>query len=367
MRAAVLDQAGQAITVRDDVDIIDPRPGEVRVRVHYCGLCHSDYGFVDGSTPAPGPVVLGHEASGVVDAVGAGVTHLAVGDKVVLTPAPPCGKCYYCVRGEHSLCVDAIGIMTGTLPDGSTGLSHGDTTLYRGCGVGGLAEYAITTAAGAIKIDDDVPLEIACVIGCAMQTGVGAVLNTARVEEGATVLVLGLGGVGLATVQGARLAGATTIIASDPVAERREAALEFGATHAIDPTTDDLPALCQQLTGGIGLDYAFETAGRAALVEQGLQLTRSGGTTVCVGAPPLEESITIPHAVIFAATEKKLCGCMLGSCNSLHDVPRMIRLWKQGRLNLEGMVTSRRPLAEINEGFDDLANSRGIRTVIEIG
>lgn len=367
MRAAVLEQPGQPIAIHDDVQIIEPRAGEVRVRVHYCGLCHSDYGFVEGSTPLPGPMIPGHEAAGVVDAVGPGVTHPAVGDKVVLTPAPPCGRCYYCVRGEHSLCVDAMGIMTCALPDGMTGLSRGDATVYRGCGVGGLAEYAITTAAGAVKIADDVPLEIACVIGCAVQTGVGAVLNTAGVEPGATVAIMGLGGIGMAAVQGARLAGATTIVASDPVAARRRAALDFGATHAVDPVNEDLHRLCMELTGHIGMDYAFETAGRAALAEQGLALTRSGGTTVCVGAPPIEESITIPHAVLFAATEKKLCGCMLGSCNSLRDIPRMINLWRRGLLDLEGMITSRRPLAEINEGFADLANSRGIRTVIEIG
>lgn len=366
MRAAVLEGPGKPLVIRNDISIIDPRPGEVRVRIHYCGLCHSDYSYVDGSNPAPGAIILGHEASGTVDAVGAGVTHLRPGDKVVMTPAPPCGHCYFCQRHEHSLCVNASSIMTSTLPDGETGLSSGDTVIYRGCGVGGLAEYAIAPASGAVKIDDDVPLELACVIGCALQTGVGAVLNTAKVETGATVLIMGLGGVGMATIQGARLAGASLIICSDPVAARREQAKGFGATHCIDPTKDDLAAICAELTGGIGLDYAFETAGKAALIEAGINLTRSGGTTVCVGAPPIEEGIHIPHAVLFAAFEKKLCGCLLGSCNSSYEIPRMIRLWKQGLLNFDDMITSRRPLSEVNEGFADLANNRGIRTVIEI-
>jgi Zn-dependent alcohol dehydrogenase len=366
MRAAILEQANQPLKVYDDVEIIEPRVGEVRVNVKYCGLCHSDLGFVDGKMPLGGQIILGHEASGIVESIGPGVTNLEPGDHVILTPAPPCGKCYYCQRHEHSLCVDAMGIMTNALADGTTGLSRQNETVLRGCGVGGLAEYVITTATGAIKIDKDIPLDVVCVIGCALQTGVGAVLNTAKVEQGATVVIMGLGGVGMATVQGARIAGATTIIVSDPVAERREAAKAFGATHTIDPTTEDLAALCMELTGGIGMDYAFETAGKAVLIEQGINLTRMGGTTVCVGSPALEEGISIPHVVLFTATEKKLCGCLLGSSNSLYEIPRLIRLWKQGLLELDAMVTSRRPLSEINEGFDDLANSRGIRTVIEI-
>lgn len=366
MRAAVLPEANAPIIIHDNVDIIEPRVGEVRVRVKFCGLCHSDLGFVNGKMPLGGPIILGHEASGIVESIGPGVTNLTPGDHVVLTPAPPCGECYYCQRNEHSLCVNSMGILTNTLPDGSSGLSLEDETVLRGCGVGGLAEYVVTQSTGAIKIDKDIPLDVACVIGCALQTGVGAVLNTAKVEQGATVVIMGLGGVGMATVQGARIAGATTIIASDPVAQRREAAKAFGATHVIDPINEDLAALCQQLTGGIGVDYAFETAGKAVLVEQGINLTRMGGTTVCVGAPPLEESITINPAVLFAATEKKLCGCLLGSSNSLFEIPRLIRLWKQGLLDMESMITSRRPLSEVNEGFDDLANSRGIRTVIAI-
>lgn len=366
MRAAVLEQANQPIKIYDDVEIIEPRAGEVRVNVKYCGLCHSDLGFVDGKMPLGGQIILGHEAAGVVESIGPGVTNLQVGDHVVLTPAPPCGECYYCQRNEHSLCVNSLGIMTNAMPDGTTGLSRDGESILRGCGVGGLAEYVVTPCTGAIKVDKDIPLDVACVIGCALQTGVGAVLNTAQVEPGATVVVMGLGGVGMATLQGARIAGATTIIASDPVAERREAAKSFGATHVVDPINEDLHAICQELTGGIGVDYAFESAGKAMLIEQGINLTRWGGTTICVGAPALEEGINIPNVVLFAATGKKLCGCLLGSSNSLHEIPRLIRLWRQGLLDMESMITARRPLSEINEGFDDLAHSRGIRTVIEI-
>ncbi len=366
MKAAVLEKAREPITIYDDVDIIDPRAGEVRVNVKYCGLCHSDLGFVTGKAPLAGPMIPGHEASGVVESVGPGVSHLAPGDHVVLTPAPPCGHCYYCQRGEHSLCVNAMSILSGLLADGTSGLSRGGEPILRGCGIGGLAEYVTLPATGAVRIDDDIPLEIACVIGCALQTGVGAVLNTAKMEPGATCAVMGLGGVGMAAIQGARIAGASVIVASDPVEERRRLATAFGATHVVDPSAEDLGALVLELTGGIGLDYVFEAAGKAVLIEQGIQLCRMGGTTVMVGSPSFEENLTIPSVVLMQALEKKLCGCLLGSSNSLFEIPRLLRLWRRGLLDMEGMITGRRPLAEVNEGFADLEQSRGIRTVIGI-
>ena len=367
MRAALLEGAGQELKIYDDVDIIEPRAGEVRVAVKYCGVCHSDLGIIDGSSPMMDfPVILGHEAAGIVESIGPGVTDLAVGDHVVLTPVPPCGRCYYCQRNEHSLCVQSASIMTGTLMDGETGLSRNGQRVVRGVGVAAFAEMVVTPASGAVKIDPDVPLETACVIGCALQTGTGAVLNTAGVEEGATVLMMGAGGIGISAIQGARLAGASMIVASDPNPDRRAAALEFGATHAIDPASEDVVTRAFELTGNIGMDYAFETAGVAALINNGLNAIRNGGTMVCVGAPPLDDGIEIPHAVLFTISGKKLCGCMLGSVNSLREIPRLISLWQAGKLDLEGMITSRRPLAEINEACDDLAKGRGIRTVLEI-
>ncbi len=367
MRAAILEVGGEPLKIVDDVEIMEPRAGEVRVNVKYCGLCHSDLSIANGTMPfGDNPIILGHEAAGIVESVGIGVTHLQVGDHVVLTPAPPCGQCYYCQRNEHGLCVNTTNIMTNTLGDGVTGLSRGDQIVMRGVGVAALAEMVVTPATGAIKIDKDVPLDTVCVIGCALQTGVGAVFNTAQVEEGATVLIMGAGGIGISATQGARLAGASTIVVSDPVAERRQAAIEFGATHVIDPMDEDVVAKCFELTDGIGMDYAFETAGVGPLIDTGLNAIRMGGKMVCVGAPPIEDAINIPCAVLFAISEKKLCGCLLGSSNSLHEIPRLIRLWKAGRLNLEDMITSRRPLAEVNEALEDLTQGRGIRTVLEI-
>src|SRR3954454_2278352 len=283
MRAALY-EAGKPDLILDDIDIEDPGPGRVRVRVHHCGICHSDYTALH-STYGGSPSGLGHEAAGVVDAVGEGVTMVAPGDKGVLTPIAPCGRCYWCQRDQPGCCVNNAAVLGGSFLDGSTGLSRGGQQVFRGLGVGGFAEYAMCSETGAVKVPDDTPLETACVIGCAVQTGVGAVLNTAKVEPGATVLVLGLGGIGLSVVQGARAAGAAQVIASDPVPERRAAAEKLGATTTIDPANDDVVAGTMSLTGGIGADYAFEAAGRAALVNVGLAATRPGGTTVCVGAP----------------------------------------------------------------------------------
>ena len=365
MRAALLEAPDKPLTLVDDIEIRAPHAGEVRVAVKHCGLCHSDVSIINGSFPSPLPIILGHEAAGIVDAVGPGVVRLKPGDRVVLTPCPPCGSCYWCVRNEHSLCVNTASIMTNSLPDGSTGLSRAGATVYRGLGVGAFAEYVIALETGAIKIPDSVPLEVACVIGCAVQTGVGAALNTAGIKEGDTVLVLGLGGVGLSIVQGARLAGASKILVSDPVAERREYARKFGATHLIDPTeVEDVAAKVVELTE-VGADFAFEAAGVGKLVEVAIAAIRNGGTTVMVGAPPLTDMVSfLPALLVFQ--QKKISGCTLGSCNSLHEIPRLIGLYQADRLDLEGLITQRRPLAEINLAVEDLIASRGIRTVINL-
>jgi Zn-dependent alcohol dehydrogenase len=321
--------------------------------------------MVNGSFPGLTPVILGHEAAGTVDAVGPGVTTLAPGDKVVLTPTPSCGECYWCVRDEHSLCANSSAIVLSAFPDGSTRLSRGGEVVYRGVGVGAFAEFVITQASGAVKVPDDTPLDVACVIGCAMQTGVGAVLNTAEVQPGDTVLVVGLGGIGLAAVQGARIAGATRIIASDPVPERREHAHRLGATDTIDPTADDLVATVMGLTG-VGVDHAFECAGRASLISTLLDACRGGGTVVCVGAPALDEAIVIDPAVMFTASGKRLLGCLLGSVNSRREIPRLLDLWRRGLLDLESMITARGTLDDIDSAFADLASGRGVRTVLAI-
>ncbi len=365
MRAALLASPATPL-VMTDIDCADPGPGQVRVRVTHCGLCHSDLTMID-ATESLTPIILGHEAAGIVDAVGPGVDTLAEGDHVMLSPFGPCGVCYWCVRGEMTLCASAASMFMGTMPDGSVPFSHQGRPVYRGLGVAGFGELTVVAASAAVRIDPDVPLEVAAVIGCAIQTGVGAVLNTARVEEGATVLVMGLGGVGMSVVQGARLAGASRVFASDPVADRRHASVAFGATDLLDPTTTDVVAHVQEATGGIGADYAFDAAGAGPLVEAGLAATRNGGTTVMVGAPALEHTVTINPAVMYLTGGKKLLGCLYGDCNSQREVPRLLALWQTGRLDLEPMITARRPIDEINAALDDLRASIGIRTVFDLG
>src|SRR5436190_1276920 len=278
MRAALYEGPHRELVVVDNVEIEDPHVGEVRVRVSYCGVCHSDLHFVEGQLPSPAPAILGHEAAGVVESVGAGVDYLAEGDKVILTLAPPCGRCYFCARGQVHLCSNATSLATGALPDGGTRLSHQGRVVYRGVGLGGWAEQAITPASGAVKVPEDTPLEVACLLGCAVQTGVGAVLNTAKVPEGATVVVIGLGGVGISAVQGARLASASRIIGVDGVESRREQARHFGATDLVDPASAELASVCMDLTSGIGVDHVIDTAATPATMAGALGGLRSGGT-----------------------------------------------------------------------------------------
>ncbi|MBK6856904.1 MAG: Zn-dependent alcohol dehydrogenase [Microthrixaceae bacterium] len=367
MRAAILEQVGAPLVVHPDVDIEEPRHGEVAVKVVHCGVCHSDLSIVDGTFPGLLPIILGHEAAGVVEAVGPGVTSLVVGDHVVLTPCAPCGTCPWCVRGEWSLCANSDALLTASHPDGGTRLSRGGDTVYRGMAVAAFAEQVIIQEAGAVKVPEGFPLDLACLIGCGVQTGVGAVINTAGVSEGDSVLVMGLGGVGLSVVQGARLAGATQIIVSDPVAERRQRALDLGATHALDPADDDLVTAAHDLSPhGIGVDWAFDAAGRSSLVVTGLDATRKGGTTVMVGVPGLDDPLTYPLPAVLAVGGKKLTGCLLGSSNALRDIPRLVDLAQAGRLDLAALVTARRPLEDINLALDDLRTGTGVRTVIDL-
>lgn len=363
MRAALLEKNQQPLVLVDDIDVQDPRAGEVLVKVSHCGICHSDLTVVDMPGGGQLPCVLGHEAAGTIEEVGMGVTRLKKGDRVMLTPIPTCGVCYYCSRNQPSLCITGQNFMTGLRHDGTSPFSRDGELVYQAFGLGGWGEYSVVDERRAVKIDDDTPLEIACVIGCAIQTGVGAVLNTAQVEEGATVLVTGLGGIGVSIVQGARLANASRIIVSDPVAERRDYAANFGATDVLDPTQDDVVAKAIELTGGIGVDYAFDGAGHEKLIADCIAATRIGGTTTMVGAAMGTFEMPIP--AMFLTYEKKLQGCLLGSCNGHRDIPRFLALWRKGALDLESMITHRHPIADINVGLDDMRVSRGLRHVLE--
>jgi Zn-dependent alcohol dehydrogenase len=350
----------------DDLDVATPMPGQVRVRITQCGLCHSDLTSISGGFGTPFPVVLGHEAAGEVESVGDGVTHVSTGDKVVITPMPSCGRCHACVTGNPSVCVVASMWPTGLFPDGTSPFSLRGALVYRGNGIGACSELTVVDANAAVKVPDDTPLDLACLIGCAVQTGTGAALNVARVTPGSTVLVMGLGGIGQAVVQGARIAGAAQIIVSDPLPERREIALALGGTDAIDPTEHDVVREVRALTDRAGVDYAFDAAGSPELVAVGVRATAPGGAIVLVGAPRVDATLdTVLHGQVIGQ-QKRLLGTVTGNCDAARDFPRFLALWRSGRLDLEHMVSYRRPLAEINEGFDDLRAGRGVRTVLTV-
>ncbi|GAA0904275.1 Zn-dependent alcohol dehydrogenase [Virgisporangium aurantiacum] len=362
MKAAIMTEVGADLTVAD-VDLDEPRAGEVRVDLAHVGVCHSDLHYMDGSLRTGLPVILGHEAAGVVGAVGAGVSDVSPGDRVVLTMAPSCGRCYWCARGERTLCQRFAGMVGGAYPDGSTRLSWNGSPVRRGLVLAAFARSTVVPAEAAVRVSDDVPTEIAAVVGCAVQTGFGAVFNTARVPAGSSIVVSGLGAVGLSIVQSAVVAGATTIVGCDLNAGRRERALSKGATHVADP--DSLTGLVRALTDGRGADFAFDAVGRGPVVESLMKVTRNGGTTVMVGIPSTSDTVTV-KALVHAFYEKKLVGCYLGSANPHRDFPRILDLWRAGRLDLAGMVTARRPLDEINLAIADLRAGTGVRTVLEM-
>ncbi|MEC7967353.1 MAG: zinc-binding dehydrogenase [Actinomycetota bacterium] len=364
MRAAVLTAPDRPLEIIDNLDVESPRAGEVLVRVLHSGICHSDLTVIDAGHGMP--VVLGHEAAGEIADVGAGVEHLRVGDKVVLAPLAPCGECGACARHAGTECAQALAFVHHLRPDGTSPFSLDGNLVHRGLGVGAFAEYTVVPASGAVKVPDDTPLDIACVIGCAVQTGVGAALNTAEVRAGSSVLVLGAGGVGQAVVQGARIAGAAHVIVSEPVEERRAHALAMGATAAVDPSKTDLREVVMDLTGGAGVDYAFEAAGSGRLVQTGIELTGVGGTIVMVGAPPIEDAVTIDAAVIFMTMGKRILSSLLGGCWPARDIPRLIGFWREGRLDLGGLVTRRLDLAEVNEGIRLFRETDGVRTVVDV-
>jgi S-(hydroxymethyl)glutathione dehydrogenase/alcohol dehydrogenase len=362
MKAAILEQGQNTLDVVTDLEVRDPRPGEVLVRIAYCGLCHSDLLVINGK-PEQVPVVLGHEAAGTVEAVGAGVSAVVPGDKVVLTTLPSCGRCYWCAKGRPTVCVQNHHLTLGVpLPDGSSGLSHNGREVFRGLGVAGFSEMVLTVPNSLTKIDPDIPLDIAAVLGCAVRTGVGAVINTARVEEGDSVLVLGLGGVGQSIVMGAKLATARTVIVSDPVASRRAAALEFGADIAIDPENEDLLERVMAATDGRGVDFAFDGVGSARLMETAFNATARGGAVVAVGvARNSAFSVQIADLVL---QEKRILGSLIGTSLLHRDVPRFLNLWRAGRLDLDRLITARRQIEDINSGFADMTAGIGLRTLV---
>ena len=362
MRAALLREFGAPLEIAE-VDVQDPRPGEVLVTVAASGICGSDIKAADGKSPVVAhlPCVLGHESAGVVERTGPGVTAVRPGDHVVIAMNGPCGRCRDCARARPHLCGGRarMAAIMGLAADGTTRLSCGGTAVRPYIGIGAFAEKVVVGEAMCVKVPADAPLDLLALTACGVVTGVGAVLNTARVEPGSSVLVVGCGGVGLNAVQGAVLAGATTIIAADVVEAKLRLAEEFGATHTVP--ADDLPARVGAIVRG-GVDYAFDATGVADVLTAAFAATRPGGTTVMVGSPPPGAELRIPAGALFGS--RRLMGTQGGDASPGRDLPLLADLYRRGRLELERLVSERIPLEEVNEGIARVRSGTVARSVI---
>ncbi|MFD7381671.1 Zn-dependent alcohol dehydrogenase [Streptomyces anulatus] len=358
MRAAVLHEIGQEkLEVLDDVEAVGFGPGKVKLRIRATGLCHSDVSAMSGVLPQPAPFIPGHEGAGEVVDVGDGVTGLNAGDRVLVCWLPACGECPSCNRGQTQLC------LAGFMNAGTPNFKRPGGDVFGFAGTGTFTEEVVVGAGCAVPIPDDVPFEIAALIGCGVTTGLGAAINTAKVEAGSSVAVIGCGGVGISTIQGARVQGAAQIIAVDPVASRREAALRFGATEAVAP--DGLADAKQRITGGEGFDYVFEVVGKSATARTAYENTRRGGTLCVVGAGAMDDNFQVNMFELFF-DEKRILPSMYGGGDVLRSYERAIALWRAGRIDLESMITHRVRLDGINDALDQMRTGESLRTCIEL-
>ncbi len=355
MKAAILWELNKDLEIRDDVSLTDLQAGEVHVKIVSSGVCHSDVSVQNGTIPSPPPCVLGHEGAGIVQEVGPGVSDVAAGDHVILSFTPACKNCVPCLRGQSYLCA-SMGPMyvPHFVVDGNPIMG------MTGCGT--FAEELIVPSSALVKVDHDIPLDIASLIGCGVTTGVGAAINTADIRPGSSVVVFGAGGVGIAAIQGARIAGAAEILAVDLVESKLEMAKRFGATHACTP--DAVEQMKTEITAGEGFDYALECIGNPTTIRATYDAARRGGTAVIVGVGRMEQMIEFSAFEFFFA-DKTLRGSMYGSSNVRTFMPKLCRLWKAGKLDLEGMISRRIQIEEVNEAFTAMKNGEVIRSVID--
>jgi S-(hydroxymethyl)glutathione dehydrogenase / alcohol dehydrogenase len=361
MKASVLFEPGKPLGV-EDLELEPPRPGEVLVRMTASGVCHSCLHAADGSWKGvPVPIVLGDEGAGVVEDVGPGVEGLAAGDPVILSWAPTCGRCHYCVIGRPNLC-ERRQPGRGVLPDGTTRMSLRGRPVYHYGHVATYASQTVVHESCAIRIDKRMPLDRAALIGCSVMTGVGAVINTAAVPAGASVAVFGVGGVGLNVVQGGALVAAHPIIAVDVKAAKLEHARALGATHVIDASREDAVAAIRRLTR-LGADYTFVAVGDTRAVSQAIEALAPGGTCILIGVP--ETGATVPLDVRPVVTaERVIRGCSYGSAPTREDLPRLVNLYLAGKLKIDQLITRRYDLDEANEAFRALAAGELARGII---
>lgn len=367
MRAALVTEAGGAVKIVDDVEVDEPRSGEALIDIDACGVCGSDLALMSGKMPFPLPMVLGHEACGRVVALGPDTEGPAVGQRVVLWMRPPCRTCRMCVRGMSELC-ERSGAMSayGTLLDGRTSFSRGGDPVYRALGIGAFTRQVVMPVGGLVEVPDDVPTDVAALLGCGVATGAGAILNVALPQPGDVVVVIGGGGVGQAAAMAAAASSAGAVVVVDPVAERRQQALSLGATHTVEG--GDAKTLRGQLKQALGdpmVDIAVEAVGRPELVATAHRIVRQGGTVVAVGVQASDATISLPGPQV-ALSHKRLLGCFMGGIDPQRDLPKIFALYRRGVLPLDRLITARRPLDEAAEALDDLANARGLRTVLEM-
>ncbi|MEE2677121.1 MAG: Zn-dependent alcohol dehydrogenase [Myxococcota bacterium] len=358
MKAAVLHAYNQPLEIAE-VQIDAPRRGEVLLRTAASGVCHSDLHIIEGKLPAPPPLVLGHEPSGIVEQVGEGVTYVKPGDPVIACLSVFCGTCEYCTSGRPYLCGGAV---LDRAPGDTPRLSLDGAPLYQMAQMASFAEQMLVPENALVKIRDDMPLDRAALIGCGVTTGLGAALNTARVRAGSTVAVIGCGGVGLSIIQGSRIAGAGRIIAVDTQDWKLDLARAVGATDGVSAAGEDAVAQVLEMTGG-GVEQAFEAIGLNATVQQTLAMTRKGGTAFMVGVLGVGENIELPGFDV-VINEKRIQGSMMGSNAFRVDMPRYVDFYLSGQLKLDEMISARRPLEEINTCFDEMRKGTAARSVI---
>ncbi|MEY9212210.1 Zn-dependent alcohol dehydrogenase [Thermobifida halotolerans] len=357
MKAAVLHEFCEDLVI-EDVTVSDPAPDEVLVRVVASGVCHTDRTMHLGANALPLPLVLGHEAAGIVERVGSAVTYVRPGDPVAACASAFCGVCRWCMRGELQHCERK---RRSRPPGQPPRLCRGDTPVEPFVGLGGFAEQLLVHESALVRLPEEMPLDRAALLGCSVITGVGAVRNAAKVQVGQTVAVIGCGGVGLNVVQGARIAGAAQIIAVDRLADKLALAREFGATHTVDAGTTDPVEAVRELTGG-GVDHAIEVVGIAATMEQAFRMLDTKGTATVVGVARPDVQIRVPATDLLL--EKRLQGSKMGSARFRIDIPLYCRLYLDGRLKLDELLSARVPLTEVNSALADLDNPLGARTVL---
>jgi S-(hydroxymethyl)glutathione dehydrogenase/alcohol dehydrogenase len=357
MRAAIFVGQDQPMVV-EDVTPVAPGPRDVVVNVDASGVCHSDLSVINGSLPMPPPCILGHEGTGIVESVGKEVTRVKPGERVIASFTPACGHCWYCLHDQSNLCehMGAVSMVPkATRADGTQTIAM--------TGLGTFSDLMTVDESAVVKVETDLPAEQLALIGCGVTTGVGAALNTAKIQPGSSVAVIGCGGVGQAVIQGARIAGAAHIFAIDPVEMKRKAAEQLGATDLIDPSEGDPVEQVKAATGGRGADYAFEVIGLPDTIVQAYNTARRGGTAIIVGMPRWDSQVTLPGFNLFFE-EKKLLGCMYGSAQVRRDFPRFVSLVETGRLDLNAMVSRRIKIDEINDAFRAMQAGEVIRSVI---